>query len=113
MRRDLVAGGRFRIVPVACGPEPCTSRASPAELQKAARAAGVKLVLIGGVHKMSTLVEWAKIQIVDEDQDRIVFDRLVTFRGDTDEAWRKAESFIARDILQSAPTLGQPTGAKP
>jgi hypothetical protein len=78
---------------------------NPFELQKAARAAGAKLVLLGGVHKMSSLIQWAKIQIVDEEQGRIVFDRLVTFRGDTDEAWQKAESFIAREILQSATTL--------
>jgi hypothetical protein len=52
---------------------------------------------------MSSLVQWAKIEIADEDQGRIVFDRLLTFRGDTDEAWQKAESFLARDVLQSAP----------
>ena len=56
---------------------------------------------------MSTLVQWAKIQIADEEQGRIVFDRLVDFRGDTDEAWQKAESFIARDVLQSAPASGR------
>ena len=56
---------------------------------------------------MSTLVQWAKIQIADEEQGRIVFDRLLTFRGDTDEAWQKAESFVARDVLNSAPTFGK------
>ena len=80
---------------------------NPAELQKAARAAGAKFVLLGGVHKMSTLVQWAKIQIADEEQGRIVFDRLLTFRGDTDEAWQRAEFFVARDVLQSAPTFGK------
>ena len=81
---------------------------NPSELQKAARAAGAKLVLLGGVHKMSTLIQWAKIQIADEEQGQVVFDRLVTFRGDTDEAWQKAESFVARDVLESALTFGKP-----
>ena len=108
LQRDLAANGQYRIVPLACGSAPC----EPAmkfllELQKAARAAGAKLVLLGGVHKMSSLIQWAKIQIADEEQGRIVFDRLVTFRGDTDEAWQKAESFVARDVLQSAPTFGK------
>jgi hypothetical protein len=60
---------------------------------------------------MSTLVQWAKIQIADEEQGRVVFDRLLTFRGDTDEAWQKAESFIARDVLHSAPTFGKQNDA--
>ena len=78
---------------------------NPSELQKAARAAGAKLVLLGGVHKMSTLVQWAKIQIADEEQGQV---RLLTFRGDTDEAWQKAESYVARDVLESALTFGKP-----
>jgi hypothetical protein len=32
---------------------------------------------------------------------------LLTFRGDTDEAWQKAESFVARDVLNLAPTFGK------
>ena len=74
------------------------SRRGLDELNKAARAAGVRFVAFGGIHKMSTLVQWAKIQIADMDQDRIVFDRLVTFRGDTDESRRRAEHFVAAEI---------------
>jgi hypothetical protein len=105
LQRDLAANGQYRIVPMSCGSAPCDPAMNPSELQKAARAAGAKLILLGGVHKMSSLVQWAKIQIADEEQGRIVFDRLLTFRGDTDEAWQKAESFVARDVLESAPTL--------
>jgi hypothetical protein len=111
LQRDLAANGQYRIVPMSCGSTPCDPAMNPSELQKAAQAAGAKLVLLGGVHKMSTLVQWAKIQIADEEQGRIVFDRLVTFRGDTDEAWQKAESFLARDVLQSAPTLDKQADA--
>lgn len=107
LQRDLTAKGQFRIVPLSCGSAPCEPAMNPFELQKAARAAGAKLVLLGGVHKMSTLIQLAKIQIADEEQGRIVFDRSVSFRGDTDEAWQKAESFVARDVLESAPTLGK------
>jgi Protein of unknown function (DUF2380) len=110
LQRDLAANGQYRIVPMSCGSAPCEPVMSPAEIQKAARAAGAKFVLLGGVHKMSTLVQWAKIQIADEEQGRIVFDRLLTFRGDTDEAWQRAESFIARDVLQSAPTFDKHGG---
>ena len=107
LQRDLASNGQYRIVPLSCGAAPCELEMSPADIQKAARAVGAKLVLIGGVHKMSSLVQWAKIQIADEEQGRIVFDRLLTFRGDTDEAWQKAELFLVRDILQSKPRLRQ------
>lgn len=103
LRRDLAASGRYRIVSLACGAEHCTSSTDPFEVQKAAKAAGVKLVVSGGVHKMSSLIEWAKIQIADEDKGRVVFDRLLSFRGDSDEAWRKAEAFGARQILDASP----------
>lgn len=101
--RDLAASGQYRIVAMACGAQPCPSRVDPDEMKQAAHAAGVRFVAFGGVHKMSTLVQWAKIQIADMDQDRIVFDRLVTFRGDTDESWRRAENFVAAEIAAHSP----------
>jgi len=107
LKRDLSANGQYRIVSLSCGSTPCDPSTSSSAIEKAARAAGARFVLFGGVHKMSTLIEWAKIEIADEDKGRIVFDRLLTFRGDTDKAWREAESFVAQEILQSAPALGQ------
>jgi hypothetical protein len=103
LQSDLSSSGKYRIVPIGCGARPCTSGASTAELQEAAEAAGARLVVTGGIHKMSTLVQWAKIQIADADQGRIVFDRLLTFRGDSAAAWQRAEAFLARDILAASP----------
>ena len=113
MQRDLSESGKYRIVPLSCGAEPCSARTDPLELQKAAHAAGVRLVVIGGVHKTSTLVQWAKIQIADEEEGSVVFDRLLTFRGDTARAWRKAEAFTAREILAASPGFGTTAGASP
>jgi hypothetical protein len=111
--RDLAATGKYRIVAMACAAQPCTSRVNPDEMKQAAQAAGVRFVAFGGIHKMSTLVQWAKIQIADMDQNRIVFDRLVTFRGDNDESWRRAENFIAAEIAaQSTVDSGQKPPAK-
>jgi hypothetical protein len=70
LQRDLVANGQYRIIPMSCGSAPCEPVMN--ELQKAARAAGARFVVLGGVHKMSTLVQWANIQIADEEQGRIV-----------------------------------------
>ncbi|HEY5226613.1 MAG TPA: DUF2380 domain-containing protein [Methylovirgula sp.] len=109
LKHDLAATGNYRFVPLNCKPEPCTSRTDPFELQKAAHAAGARLVFIGGFQKMSTLIQWAKFQIADEDQGKIIFDRLVTYRNDTDEAWSRAETFLVREITAASPVSSRPT----
>ena len=105
LRSDLERSGRFRIVTPQCGAAPCTASGEPSELIARAREAGAKLMLIGGVHKQSTLIQWAKVQAVDVAAGRPVLDKLYTFRGDTDEAWERAEAFVAREIaaLAAAP----------
>jgi hypothetical protein len=97
---DLERSKRFRVVPLTCMPAPCSLTASePADLVAAARRSGARLLLFGGIHKQSTLVQWAKVQVVDVDTERLVFDRLLSFRGDNEEAWRRTEAFIAKDLL--------------
>lgn len=97
---DLAAGGRLRVVTPECDPAPCTLTAGAVpELAEAARRAGAELLVVGGIHKMSTLVQMAKVEVVDVKAGRVVFQKLYTFRGDNDEAWRRAESFIAGQIL--------------
>ena len=113
LQSDLSESGKYRIVPLNCGADPCSARTDPLELQKAAQAAGVRLVVIGGVHKTSTLVQWAKIQIADAEKGSVVFDRLLTFRGDTARAWQKAEAFVAREILAASPEFGTTAGPSP
>jgi hypothetical protein len=105
LRGDLARSGKFRIVTPQCGSTLCSASGEPSELVARAREAGAKLVLIGGVHKQSTLIQWAKVQAVDVETDRPVLDQLYTFRGDTDEAWERAEVFVAREVaaLASAP----------
>ena len=99
LRRDLANSERFRLVSPVCTPGPC-SLAGPAisDLVAAAREAGADLLLIGGVHKMSTLVQNAGIDAIDAKTGKAIFHRLFTFRGDTDDAWRRAEAFIFDEI---------------
>jgi Protein of unknown function (DUF2380) len=99
LRRDLLVQGQFHLVPVSCGPVPCTlDGLAPADLVRAARDAGAKILVIGGIHKKSTLIQWAKVTAIDIAADRLVADRLFTFRGDSDEAWERAEVFVSREI---------------
>ena len=41
-----------------------------------------RLVLYGGVHKMSTLVQWASVELIDVEANKLLDDRSLTFRGD-------------------------------
>lgn len=103
LRRDLAASGRFRITPLVCGGRPCAPRDPQDEVRRAARDAGAKFMVFGGVHKMSTLVQWAKLDIAEIATDRLLSDRLLTFRGDNDEAWRRAANFMAQELIAFSP----------
>jgi hypothetical protein len=52
---------------------------------------------------MSTLIQFGKAQAVDLEADKLVFDQTVSFRGDDDEAWRRAALFLAEQILAAKP----------
>jgi hypothetical protein len=100
MRADLAASGKVRNVALDCPLNACSVGDVDADqLLGKAQAAGAAYLLISSFHKLSTLVQWAKFDIVDVKTRSVVFNRLVTFRGDNDEAWRHAESFIVREIL--------------
>jgi hypothetical protein len=102
LRRDLVQGGGYRVVSLDCGTQPCAvGTTTPRELFDAAKKAGARLILHGGVHKMSTLVQWAKTQLIDVEEDRLIDDRWLSFRGDDDESWRRAERFLVKKLVQT------------
>ena len=103
LRTDLAAGGKMRSADLDCPPNACSvGDLDASQLLGKAQAAGANFLLIGSVQKMSTLVQWAKFDIIDVKARKVVFDRLVTFRGDSDEAWRRAEAFIVRQIRDQA-----------
>src|SRR3569833_566104 len=66
LRGDLERTSKFRVVSMQCEPAQCSpAESEPAELVAAARRGGARLLLFGGIHKASTLVQWATVQIVD------------------------------------------------
>ena len=100
LRTDLAASGKIQNVALDCPPNACSiGEIEPAELLDKAQAAGAGYLLISSFHKVSTLVQWAKVDIIDVKTRNVVFNKLVTFRGDNDKAWQHAESFIVREIL--------------
>jgi hypothetical protein len=106
LRADLASSGRYRIVSPVCDPAPCAVVAgNSTDLIADARKAGAQLMMFGGVQKMSTLIQWAKLLVVDVQTGKVVFDRLITFRGDDDESWKRAEAFSVREFMASAGDL--------
>lgn len=85
LRRDIGADRRYRLVPSAQD--------------------GAAFKVIGGIQKTSTLVQWAKVAVIDVGAKKVVMDKLYTFRGDNDESWQRAEIFVSREIMA---VLGAP-----
>ena len=104
LRDGLDAEPAYEVRPLSCQSPPCTPMTMPqAAFVKAARESGARLVVYGGVHKMSTLVQTGKVHVLDLEAERLVVDRSFTFRGDTDEAFRRAASFIVGQIKDAKP----------
>jgi hypothetical protein len=98
LRQDVAADPHLRAVGTPCE-IPCATdgRSVNASLRTASEA-GAMILIVGSVQKTSTLVQWARAAAIDVTSNRIVFEKLFTFRGDNDEAWQQAEAFISRDI---------------
>lgn len=84
LRRDIEEGGRYHLVPAAQD--------------------GAAYKVIGGVQKTSTLVQWAKVAVIDIGAKKLVMDKLYTFRGDNDESWARAEIFVSREVMAALAT---------
>ena len=85
LRQDIGGDRRYRLVPSAQD--------------------GAAFKVIGGIQKTSTLVQWAKVAVIDVGARKVVMDKLYTFRGDNDESWERAEIFVSREIMAA---LGAP-----
>ncbi|CCD91651.1 conserved exported hypothetical protein [Bradyrhizobium sp. ORS 375] len=98
LRRDVASDQRLRLVSPSCGASCPAPDAPPAARLQMAAEAGAGIVITGGVQKLSTLVQWARAAAVDVTSNRVLFDKLFTFRGDSDEAWQRAEAFVSRQV---------------
>jgi hypothetical protein len=97
---ELSTSGKYQVVALACPKRPCSAGAMDAQsLTDAARQSGARLLLYGGIHKMSTLVQFGKAQIADLETDQLVYDRTITFRGDDDTAWKRAGEFLVEELV--------------
>lgn len=104
LRENLAAPGDYRVVPIECPDRPCTATSLSQEVFiAAARKAGARLVVYGGIRKMSTLVQWGEIQLLDLEAEKLLMRRTVTFRGDNDAAYRHAVNFVGEQLKETMP----------
>jgi hypothetical protein len=96
---NLAKSEDYSVVTLNCGKAACTNEDDSADdMLAAARAAGAKLILVGSFHKQSTLLQWLQISAVAVETNKIVYSRLVTFRGDTDLAWQRMGEFVVAEF---------------
>lgn len=100
LRAALAAPGGFETVTLITPldvAEGCASE-TPECLVGLARARGADLAVFAVVHKSSSLIMQLFAQVVDVNDEKVVARRELSFRGDTDESWRRAGAFLARDL---------------
>jgi Protein of unknown function (DUF2380) len=104
LRATLDKAGKVEALALECAAAPCSAGSTDSDvLLQAARETGAELLVYGGIHKVSTLIQWGQVQVVDVDENRLLLDRSFSFRGDTDEAFRRAAEFVAGYLEDVAP----------
>jgi hypothetical protein len=104
VRVSLAADGKYKVVRLDCPERACTAaNMRPDDFVAQARRAGARLVVYGGIRKMSTLVQWGEVQVLDLDRNELLLRRTVTFRGDTDTAFHRAADFVGETVKDVMP----------
>jgi hypothetical protein len=99
LRAGLAEAGTVEVVLPACEGA-CSPASTPfPEMAAATRAAGAERLLVGSVHKISTLIGTVRLVLIDLPGDRVVCTRTLSYRGDSDEAWERAARFAVGDVL--------------
>ena len=110
---DLRRDPRFVPAPLACKAAPCSAgELDQTGIVAAARNQDARFVIFGGVRKMSTLIQWGEIGVMDTATGKAVLSRTVTFRGDSDDAWQHAADYVGEMMASSIAAPAQP-GALP
>jgi hypothetical protein len=110
VRKELAESGKFRLVDIG----PVNAQAHASNLQacggcdvRYGRQLGADLVITGVVQKVSNLILIMNIVVRDVQMERVVAAMSADMRGDTDETWSRATSYLIRNRLL-APNYGVP-----
>jgi hypothetical protein len=110
IRKGLAESGKFSIVDIA----PVNAAAHASNLQACggcdvdlAQKLGADLAITGVVQKVSNLILSLNIYLRDTSNGRLITSMSADFRGNTDESWSRAMSYLVRNRLL-APNYGAP-----
>jgi hypothetical protein len=110
VRRQLAESGKFQILDIA----PVRTAAAGSNLQACggcdvefAQRLGAELAVTGVMKKISTLILSLTIFVRDAQTGKFITAATADFRGNTDESWTRATSYLVRNRLL-APNYGRP-----
>jgi Protein of unknown function (DUF2380) len=110
LRKALMQSGRFLVIDIA----PVRAAARARHLQSCggceliyAQQLGAELAITGVVQKVSNLILNMNIYVREASTGRLVSAMSADFRGNTDESWSRATSYLLRNRLL-APEFGVP-----
>jgi hypothetical protein len=99
-RGEIGRADIFEVVLPDCADGCSPARTSLEDMASATGRVEATLLLVGRIHKISTLIGKINIYVIDLKGDRVVCERVLSYRGDNDEAWSRAAKFAAKDVIQ-------------
>ena len=100
--KAIADAGGFSTETLRCGAKTCSGDSlDQAEMTRAAKAQDARFIVFGGVHKVSTLIQWGQIEVMDTQTGQTKLSRTVSFRGDDADAWQHAGSYIGQMVVDA------------
>lgn len=101
LRGEIDRTDIFEVVLPDCADGCSPARTSVEDMASATGRVDATLLLVGRIHKISTLIGRINIYVIDLKGDQVVCERFLSYRGDSDEAWSRAAEFAAKDVIQN------------
>jgi hypothetical protein len=100
LRGEIDRTDIFEVVLPDCADGCSPARTSFEDMASATGRVEATLLLVGRIHKISTLIGKININVIDLMGDQVVCERSINYRGDNDQAWSRAAKFAAKDVIR-------------
>jgi hypothetical protein len=100
LRGEIDRTDIFEVVLPDCADGCSPARTSFEDMASATGRVEATLLLVGRIHKISTLIGTINMNVIDLKGDQVVCERSLSYRGDSDQAWSRAAKFAAKDVIR-------------